>query len=231
VPPGSVWPPIFVYNPGKEETFEFLQNVLSEVADLFPAPFIHIGGDEVDKTAWKASAECQALMASQGLKDEEELQSYFIRRIEKFLNSKNKRLIGWDEILQGGLAPNATVMSWRGTEGGIAAARQGHDVVMSPTSPCYFDYYQGSPAQEPPGIGGYLPLRRVYAFETTPADLNAADGRHILGPQANLWTEYVPTTQHAQYMVLPRMAALAESTAVLPSPMIRILEPTNVSFI
>jgi hexosaminidase len=210
VPPGSVWPPIFVYNPGKEETFEFLQNVLSEVADLFPGPFIHIGGDEVDKTAWKASAECQAVMAAQGLKNEEELQSYFIRRIEKFLNSKNKRLIGWDEILQGGLAPNATVMSWRGTEGGIAAARQGHDVVMSPTSNCYFDYYQGTPGQEPPGIGGYLPLRRVYAFEPTPADLTAQEGRHILGPQANLWTEFVPTPQHAQYMVLPRMAALAE---------------------
>lgn len=210
VPPGSVWPPIFVYNPGKEETFEFLQNVLSEVADLFPGPFIHVGGDEVDKSAWKASTQCQALMAAQGLKTEEELQSYFIQRIEKFLNSKNKRLIGWDEILQGGLAPNATVMSWRGTEGGIAAARQGHDVVMSPTSNCYFDYYQGSPDKEPPGIGGYLPLSRVYSFEPTPSDLTTDEAAHILGAQANLWTEFVHTPQHAQYMLIPRMAAMAE---------------------
>ena len=210
VPPGGVWPPIFVYNPGKEETFEFLQNVLSEVADLFPGPFIHVGGDEVDKTAWKASAECQALMAAQGLKNEEELQSYFIRRIEKFLNSKNKRLLGWDEILQGGLAPNATVMSWRGMEGGIAAARQGHDVVMSPTSNCYFDYYQGHPDKEPPGIGGYLPLGLVYSFEPTPSGLTADESAHILGPQANLWAEFVPTPRHAQYMLIPRMAAMAE---------------------
>jgi hexosaminidase len=210
VPPGSVWPPIFVYNPGKEETFEFLQNVLSEVADLFPGPYIHVGGDEVDKSAWKASAQCQALMAANGLKTEEELQSYFIRRIEKFLNSKNKRLIGWDEILQGGLAPNATVMSWRGTEGGIAAARQGHDVVMSPTSNCYFDYYQGSPDQEPLAIGGYLPLSKVYSFDPTPKDLTAEETAHILGAQANLWTEFIPSPRHAQYMLMPRMAAMAE---------------------
>jgi hexosaminidase len=210
VPPGSVWPPVYVYCPGKETTFEFLQNVLAEVADLFPGPYIHVGGDEVDKRTWKACPQCQALMAAQGLKNEEELQSYFIRRIEKFLNSKNKRLLGWDEILQGGLAPNAAVMSWRGTQGGIDAARQGHDVVMSPTSHCYFDYYQGSPDQEPPGIGGYLPLGKVYSFEPTPPDLTPDESRHILGVQANLWTEYIPTPEHAQYMVLPRMAALAE---------------------
>jgi hexosaminidase len=210
VPPGSVWPPIYVYNPGREGTFEFLENVLDEVADLFPGPFIHVGGDEVDKTAWKASPECQDRMRAEGLKDEEELQSYFIRRIEKFLNTKDKRLVGWDEILQGGLAPNATVMSWRGTEGGIAAARQGHDVIMSPTSNCYFDYYQGHPDKEPLAIGGYVPLSRVYAFEPTPPGLSEAESAHVLGAQANLWTEFIPTPSHAEYMVLPRMAAMAE---------------------
>ncbi len=210
VPPGSVWPPIYVYNAGREGTFEFLQNVLAEVVDLFPGPFIHVGGDEVDKTAWKASDECQARIKAEGLKDEEGLQSYFIRRIEKFLNSKDKRLVGWDEILQGGLAPNATVMSWRGTEGGIAAARQGHDVIMSPTSYCYFDYYQGHRDKEPLAIGGYVPLSRVYGFEPTPAGLSAEESAHILGAQANLWTEFISDPRHVEYMVLPRMAAMAE---------------------
>ena len=210
VQPGSVWPPIYVYNPGREGTFEFLQNVLAEVADLFPGPFIHVGGDEVDKTAWKQSEECQARMRAEGLKTPEELQSYFIRRIEKFLNSKNKRLLGWDEILEGGLAPNATVMSWRGTEGGIASAKQGHDVVMAPTSNCYFDYYQGHRDKEPLAIGGYVPLSRVYAFEPTPPGLSEEESAHILGAQANLWTEFIATPSHAEYMVIPRMAAMAE---------------------
>jgi hexosaminidase len=210
VPPGSVWPPIFVYCPGNPKTFEFLENVLSEVVELFPGPFVHVGGDEVDKTAWKASDSCRELMAAEGLQTYEELQSYFIRRIEEFLETKDKRLVGWDEILEGGIAPKATVMSWRGTEGGVAAARQGHDVVMSPTSNCYFDYYQGSPELEPTAIGGYLPLSRVYAFEPTPPELTPEEAVHILGAQANLWTEFVPTTRHAEYMVFPRIAAMAE---------------------
>jgi hexosaminidase len=210
VPPGGVWPILDVYCPGNEGTFKFLENILSEVCDLFPGDYIHIGGDEVDKATWKACPKCQARIKKEGLKDEEELQSYFVKRIEKFLNSKGKKLIGWDEILQGGLAPNAAVMSWRGTEGGIAAARAGHDVVMSPTTHCYFDYYQGDPASEPPGIGGYLPLSRVYSFNPTPAELTPEEAAHIIGAQANLWTEYVPTTEHAEYMTFPRIAAIAE---------------------
>jgi hexosaminidase len=210
VPPGGVWPILDVYCPGNEETFEFIENILSEVCDLFPSEYIHIGGDEVDKATWKACPKCQARIASEGLKDEEELQSYFVKRIEKFLNSKGKKLIGWDEILQGGLAPNAAVMSWRGTEGGVTAARAGHDVVMSPTSHCYFDYYQGDPANEPLAIGGYIPLRQVYSFEPLPPELAAAEAEHIIGVQANLWTEYVSTPEHAEYMSFPRAAAVAE---------------------
>ena len=210
VPPGGVWPILDVYCPGNEGTFAFLEDILSEVCDLFPGEYIHIGGDEVDKATWTACPKCQARIKKEGLKDEEELQSYFVKRIEKFLNAKGKKLIGWDEILQGGLAPNAAVMSWRGTEGGIAAARAGHDVVMSPTTHCYFDYYQGDPATEPLAIGGYLPLSRVYDFNPTPAELTPDEAAHIIGAQANLWTEYVPTTAHAEYMTFPRIAAIAE---------------------
>lgn len=210
VPPGGVWPILDVYCPGNEGTFGFLQDILSEVCDLFPGRYIHIGGDEVDKATWKACPKCQARIKKESLKDEEELQSYFVKRIEKFLNAKGKTLLGWDEILQGGLAPNAAVMSWRGTEGGIAAARSGHDVVMSPTSYCYFDYYQGEPAVEPLAIGGYVPLSRVYEFNPTPAELTAAEAAHVIGVQANLWTEYVATTSHAEYMTFPRIAAIAE---------------------
>jgi hexosaminidase len=210
VPPGSVWPIKDVFCPGNDETFAFLEGVLGEVADLFPSPYIHIGGDEVDKSTWKACPKCQARLAAEGLKTEEELQSYFVKRVEKFLNSRGKTLLGWDEILEGGLAPNAAVMSWRGTEGGIAAARAGHDVVMSPTSHCYFDYYQDDPLSEPLGIGGFLPLRKVYSFEPVPPELNDAEAAHIMGAQANLWTEYVLTSKHAEYMTFPRIAALAE---------------------
>ena len=158
VTPGGYWPITDIFCPGNEGTFEFLEDILAEVVELFPGSFIHIGGDEANKTEWKRCPKCQARIKAEGLKDEDELQSYFVRRIEKVLNAKGRRLIGWDEILEGGLAPQATVMSWRGTEGGIAAAKAGHDVVMSPTSHCYIDYYQGNPAYEPPGIGGYLPL-------------------------------------------------------------------------
>ena len=208
--PGGVWPDVNVYCPGNDATFSFLEDVLTEVIALFPGDIIHIGGDEVDKGNWKVCPKCQARMKAEGLKTEEELQSWFTRRIEAFLNSKGKTLMGWDEILEGGLAPNAAVMSWRGTEGGVAAARAKHDVVMSPTAHCYIDYYQGRPDVEPPGIGGYLPLSKVYAFEPTPTDLTPEEARHILGAQANLWSEYVPTPSHAEYMAFPRLAAMAE---------------------
>ena len=211
VPPGGYWPITDVFCPGNDGTFTFLENVLAEVVALFPGPFVHIGGDEVDKAEWTRCPKCLARMKAEKLGDEKELQSYFIRRIEKVLNAKGKRLIGWDEILEGGLAPQATVMSWRGTEGGVAAAKAGHDVVMSPTSHCYIDYYQGSPAYEPPGIGGYLPLSKVYEFEPVPDVLTEAEAKHVLGGQVNLWTEYVSDGRHAEYMALPRLAALAEA--------------------
>ena len=194
----------------KEETFTFLENVLNEVIELFPSEYIHIGGDESPKERWKTCAHCQALIKEHGLKDEHGLQSYFIERIEKFVNSKGRKIIGWDEILEGGLAPNATVMSWRGIEGGIAAAKSGHDAVMSPGSHCYFDHYQGDPANEPLAIGGYTTVQKVYSYEPIPAELNAEQAKHILGAQGNVWTEYILTSDHVEYMAAPRMAALAE---------------------
>ena len=193
-----------------EETFTFLENVLLEVIELFPSEYIHIGGDECPKTHWKESAFCQNLMAKNGLKDEMELQSYFIGRIEKFLNSKGKQIIGWDEILEGGLAPNASVMSWRGVQGGIDAATQGHDVIMSPTSHCYFDYYQSQHKDEPLAIGGYLPIERVYSYQPIPDEVPADKVHHIKGVQCNLWTEYIPTASKLDYMTYPRACALAE---------------------
>ncbi len=208
--PGSYWPISNIFCAGNDSTFEFIQNILSEVIELFPGEYIHIGGDEADKAQWKICSKCQERIRQEKLKDEAELQSYFIKRIEKFLAAKNRRLIGWDEILEGGLAPQATVMSWRGFEGGIAAAQSGHDVVMSPTSYCYFDYYQGRPDLEPLAIGGFLPVEKVYSFEPTPDTLNSERARHILGAQANLWTEFVPHPDHAEYMLFPRMLALSE---------------------
>ncbi|MET4727727.1 hexosaminidase [Lysobacter enzymogenes] len=194
----------------KEATFEFLQNVLDEVVAIFPAPYVHIGGDEAPKTRWKASAEAQAVMRREGLKDEHELQSYFIRRMEKFLHTRGKRIIGWDEILEGGLAPDATVMSWRGEAGGIAAAQQGHDVIMTPTQCCYFDYGQGPAAQEQWNLGGELSLDKVYAYDPVPAALSAAQARHVLGVQGNVWTEHLKTAAMVEYMAFPRLLALAE---------------------
>jgi hexosaminidase len=199
-----------VFCAGNEKTFEFIENVLTEVVELFPGTYFHIGGDESPKARWEKCPKCQARIKAEGLKDEHELQSYFIKRVEKFLLSKKKRLIGWDEILEGGLAPNAAVMSWRGMGGGIAAATQGHDVVMSPTSHCYFDYYQGDPKQEPKAIGGYLPLEKVYSFEPTPENLTREQAQHILGAQGNVWTEYMATTDYVEYMAAPRLCALAE---------------------
>lgn len=194
----------------KEETFTFLQNILAEVIALFPSEYIHIGGDECPKTRWKNCPHCQSLMKEKGLKDEHELQSYFIQTIEKFVNSKGRKIIGWDEILEGGLAPNAAVMSWRGTEGGIAAAKQQHYVVMSPGSHCYFDHYQGDPKNEPLAFGGYTPVEKVYSFNPTPKELSKEEAKYILGAQANLWTEYIETTKQVEYMIFPRMMALSE---------------------
>lgn len=194
----------------KEETFEFLENVLIEVMDLFPSEYIHIGGDECPKAAWKNSEFCRRLMLREELEDENELQSYFISRIEQFLNENGRKIIGWDEILEGGIAPNATIMSWRGTEGGIAAARQGHNAIMTPTSHCYLDYYQSTSEEEPLAIGGYLPLEKVYAFDPVPEELEVYETGHILGVQGNLWTEYIATPEHAEYMAFPRAIALAE---------------------
>lgn len=194
----------------REATFQFLENVLSEVAGLFPGRFIHIGGDECPKQRWKNCTHCQQRIRDEGLKGEHELQSYFIRRIEQFLHSKGRGIIGWDEILEGGLAPRATVMSWRGAEGGIAAARQGHGVIMAPTSTCYFDYYQSMSDEEPLAIGGYLPLENVYGYEPVPRELSPEESQRILGVQGNLWTEYIPDARQAEYMAYPRAIALAE---------------------
>ena len=194
----------------KEETFEFLENVLDEVIELFPGKYIHIGGDECPKTRWEESAFCQQLMRKENLKDEHELQSYFIRRIEKYINSKGRQIIGWDEILEGGLAPNATVMSWRGIEGGVEAAKSGHDVVMTPTSHCYLDYYQSDHPEEPLAIGGLNPLEKIYNYEPIPDELNENEAKYILGTQANIWTEYIKTPDKLEYMLFPRLSALAE---------------------
>lgn len=198
-----------VYCAGKDETFEFLDNILSEVIQLFPGKYIHIGGDEVPKDNWKRCPLCQARMRQEGLKNERELQSYFVRRIEKYLNSRGRTLVGWSEIREGGLAQNAVIMDWIG--GGLEAASSGHDVVMTPTKYCYFDHYQSTNhLTEPHAIGGYLPLSQVYSFEPVPAELAPQYIPHILGPQANLWTEYVPNFKRVQYMAFPRLCALAE---------------------
>jgi len=199
-----------VYCAGNEKTFEFLENVLLEVMELFPGEYIHIGGDEVPKTRWEKCPKCQARIRKEGLVNEQELQSYFIKRIEKFLIEHDRKLIGWDEILEGGLAPEATVMSWRGEEGGIEAAQMGHDVVMTPNDFCYFDHYQADPATQPKAIGGLTTLKDVYHYNPVPAELNEAEQEHILGAQGNLWTEYISTDEYAEYMAVPRMLALAE---------------------
>lgn len=198
------------YCPGNDSVFTFLQNVLTEVIGLFPSKFIHLGGDEVDKTSWKNCPKCQKRMKEEGLKNEEELQSYFMKRMERFVSSKKRRMIGWDEILEGGLAPGATVMSWRGEQGGIAAAKMGHDVVMTPGTPLYFDHYQGDPATEPLAIGGFNSLKLVYSYDPIPAVLSEKEATHILGAQANLWAEFISSAAHVEYMVLPRMLALSE---------------------
>lgn len=199
-----------VYCAGKEETFTFLQDVIDEILPLFPSEYVHIGGDECPKTRWQKCPLCQKRMRQDSLTTEHELQSYFVQRIEKYLNSKGKKLIGWDEILEGGLAPNAAVMSWRGEEGGIAAAKQHHFVVMTPGKYCYFDHYQTDPKTEPLAIGGFLPLKQVYEYEPVPSSLTEEEASYILGAQGNVWTEYMKSPEHVEYMVFPRAAALAE---------------------
>ena len=198
-----------IYCP-KEETFAFLEAVFDEVLDLFPSKYIHIGGDEAPKTHWKNCDHCQALIEKEGLKDEHGLQSYFISRIEKYLNSKGRQIIGWDEILEGGLAPNATVMSWRGFNGAIEAAKQKHTVILTPGSHCYFDHYQSENKDEPLAIGGFLPLEKVYNLNPIPDELTDEEAKYVLGAQGNVWTEYMPNSKQVEYMVFPRILALSE---------------------
>ena len=211
VVPGSYWPTIDIFCAGNDSVFSFLKNILTEIIELFPGEYIHIGGDEADKTFWKTCRKCQKRINEENLKNEEELQSYFIKRIEKFILKKNKKLVGWDEILEGGLAPSATVMSWRGTKGGIEAAKAGHNVIMCPTSHCYFDYYQTKKDEtNKTAFDGYIPLKKVYSFNPIPKELSNKEAKHILGGQGNLWTEFVKTPERAQHRVLPRMTALSE---------------------
>jgi len=207
----GIYPDVFCPS---EYTFTFIEGVMDEVISLFPGKFIHIGGDECPKESWKRSAFCQQLIKDKNLKDEHGLQSYFIQRVEKYLNSKGRQIIGWDEILEGGLAPNATVMSWRGEKGGIEAAKQKHNVIMTPTGWVYFDYAQ-SKKEDSLVIGGYLPVQKVYGYEPIPKELAKEEEKYVLGAQANVWTEYMATPSKLEYMIFPRMTALSE---VLWSP-------------
>lgn len=195
---------------GNEKTFTFLEDVLTEVMELFPSQYIHVGGDEAGKAAWKTCPKCQKRMKDEHLNNVDELQSYLIHRVEVFLNAHGRKLLGWDEILQGGLAPNATVMSWRGEQGGIDAVKSGHQAIMTPGSYCYIDSYQDAPYSQPEAIGGYLPLEKVYSYNPVPASLTSDEAKLIYGVQANLWTEYIETDEHCEYMIYPRILALAE---------------------
>ena len=195
---------------GNEKTFEFLENVLLEVMEIFPSEYIHVGGDEASKQSWKTCPLCQARMKKEGMKEIDELQSYLIKRMEKFLNKHGRNLLGWDEILEGGLAPNATVMSWRGVEGGLKAIEGGHRAIMTPGGYCYFDSYQDAPHTQPEAIGGYLPLKKVYSYDPIPETFTPEQAALMYGVQANLWAEYIPTPEHLEYMIYPRILALAE---------------------
>jgi hexosaminidase len=200
-----------IYCAGNDQVFSFLKDVFEEALELFPSQYIHIGGDEAPKERWAACPKCQARIEAEGLADEDELQSWFIRQIESWLNERGRRLIGWDEILEGGLAPNATVMSWRGSDGGIAAANAGHDVVMTPNTYCYLDYYQQEDwGREPPAIANTLPLEQVWQFAVIPERIAADKKQHILGGQGNIWTEYIPNAEHVEYMAFPRAIAIAD---------------------
>ncbi|MBW1655536.1 glycoside hydrolase family 20 protein [Flavobacterium quisquiliarum] len=211
VPSGGVWPLTDIYCAGKETTFEFLQNVLDEVMEIFPSKYVHIGGDEATKTNWAKCPHCQKRIKDEHLKSVEQLQSYFVKRIEKYVNSKGKKLIGWDEVLEGGLNPSATIMCWRGEKIGAEAAKQGHDVIMSPESPCYFNFYQGPQNEEPLAFDAYNPLNKVYQFDPVVQGMTPEDASHILGGQANLWAEHIAGPKDSEYMIFPRLAALSET--------------------
>lgn len=211
VPSGGLWPITDIYCAGKDSTFEFLEDVLIEVMALFPSKYIHVGGDEATKTNWEKCPHCKKRMEDEGLKSTEELQSYFIKRMERFISSKGRVLIGWDEILEGGLAPGATVMSWRGVKGGLEASEQGHDVVMTPGTHCYFDHYQGPMDTEPLAWGGNTPVSKVYQFDPIVDSMSEEQAKHVLGGQANLWAEHITTESHSEYMIYPRLAALSEA--------------------
>ena len=205
-----------VYCAGNDQTLAFVQNVLEEVLEIFPSVYIHVGGDECPKDRWQACPKCQARIRALGLKDEHELQSWFVRQMDAFLQARGRRLVGWDEILEGGLAPGAGGMSWRGEDGGIAAAKGGHDVIMAPCQKVYFDHYQSADqAKEPLAIGGCCTLENAYGYEPVPAALTTDEARHVLGAQGQLWSEYLDTWRQVEYMAFPRAAALAE---VLWSP-------------
>ena len=199
-----------VFCVGNEASFEFIEKVLTEVMAIFPSKYIHIGGDEAGKEDWKKCPKCQQRMKNESLKNEEELQSYLVKRVEKFLNQHNRNLLGWDEILEGGLTPKATVMSWRGEKGGIQAAMENHDVIMTPGGETYFDAYQNIPSTQPEAIGGYLPMKRVYNYEPVPSVLPKEKQKFVKGTQAQLWTEYIPISNHVEYMAYPRAIALSE---------------------
>jgi hexosaminidase len=205
----GVFPDVFCA--GKDTTFAFLEDVLDEVMNLFPYSYIHIGGDECPKDRWNVCPNCLKRMKDENLKDSGELQSYFIKRIERYLSDHGRHIIGWDEILEGGIAPEATVMSWRGTEGGIEAAKQGHDVIMTPGGYMYLDHYQSKEPGQPLAIGGYSPMEKVYSFEPVPGELTTEQEKHILGLQGNLWTEYITTSSQLEYMAFPRAFAIAET--------------------
>ena len=202
----------------KQETIDFNKKILDEVLSLFPSEYIHIGGDEAPKTRWKVCVNCQKVMKENGLTDEHALQSYFIKQIDAYLTSKGRKLMGWDEILEGGLSPNATVMSWQGESGGLEAAKQRHAVVMSPSSHCYFDHYQASSSTEPLAIGGFLTLEKVYSFDPIPKELSVQDRVYILGAQANVWTEYIPNMKQLEYMAFPRMLAMSQALWTTKKP-------------
>ncbi len=214
--PGGYWPNKDIFCAGNDSTFIFIEDILSEVSNLFPGPYIHIGGDEADKTYWKDCPKCQARIRTEGLTDVEDLQGYFIKRIAGFLNSIGKKMIGWDEIMEGGLAEGSTVMCWNDMSKGSEAASAGHDVIMTPTKYCYFDYYQDNPNYDSIGTGGIITLKDVYSFDPLPPGLNKKESGHIAGAQANLWTELIKTPERAEYMILPRMLALSEDVWSVP---------------
>lgn len=213
----------------KPETIQFQKDILEEVLALFPSEYIHIGGDEAPKDRWKQCAKCQEVIQTNGLKDEHELQSYFIRQIDAFLTARGRKLIGWDEILEGGLSPNATVMSWRGFEGGVEAASQGHFVVMSPGSHCYFDHYQSKHPEEPLAIGGFTPLEKVYSFDPVATNMSTQQATYVLGGQANVWTEYIPNFEKVEYMVFPRALALSQALWCKQKPEYAIFKETLIT--